>query len=105
MNLNATRTALLLVGIVFTAYHSARTLFWTGPVMYPVLIIITVCIVALVTLIGLFAQSRTSPAAADAPLTAGGNGPSEPDAYRAKAARTEWQSRQTSQSRRPAWPG
>lgn len=76
MNLNATRTALLLVGIVFTAYHSARTLFWTGPVKYPVLIIITVCIVALVTLIGLFAQSRTSPAAADAPLTAGGNGPS-----------------------------
>ena len=71
----STRTALLLVGIVFTAYHAARTLFWTGPVRHPILIIITVCIVALVTLIGLFAESRAGSGNADAPLTAGGNGP------------------------------
>ena len=71
----ATRTALLLVGIVFTAYHAARTLFWTGPVVHPVLIIITVCIVALVTLIGLFAESRNPVVSSDVALTAGGNGP------------------------------
>ncbi len=70
-----TRTALLLVGIVFTAYHAARTLFWTGPVVHPVLIIITVCIVALVTLIGLFAESRNPVVPSDVALTAGGNGP------------------------------
>lgn len=70
-----TRTALLLVGIVFTAYHAARTLFWTGPVVHPVLIIITVCIVALVTLIGLFAESRNPVVPSDVALTAGDNGP------------------------------
>lgn len=74
MNLT-TRTALLLVGIVFTAYHAARTLFWTGPVMHPILVIITVCFVALATLIALFAEPRTPAVAIDAPLTAGGNGP------------------------------
>lgn len=75
MNLT-TRTALLLVGIVFTAYHAARTLFWTGPVVYPLLLIMTVCCVALVTLIGLFAEPRATVVPSDAPLTAGNNGPS-----------------------------
>lgn len=74
MNLT-TRTALLLVGIVFTAYHAARSLFWTGPVVYPILVLATVCVLALVTLVSLFAESRVPAAPTDAPLTAGENGP------------------------------
>lgn len=53
------RVALIAIGIAFALYHAARSLVWPDPIVYPVVMTVTILSIAALTILCLFIEQRS----------------------------------------------